>query len=68
MSTRKQKLVIEKLEKKAFKTYNIKALWQCNHELSSNSKANSPTSELAKSSNSTLCKKINSTNLCSNIT
>ena len=50
LSTRRQKLAVEKLEKEVSKTYNIKALWQRNHDLGLNSKANTPRSEQAKSS------------------
>lgn len=52
LSARRQKLAAEILKKEVSKTYNIKALWQCNHDLGLNFKANTPVSELAKSSES----------------
>lgn len=60
LSAKKQKLAIEKLEKKTFKTYNIKALWQCNCKLGFNSKARIIVFDLAESSESALGKEKNS--------
>lgn len=50
MLAKKQKLAIEKLDKKTSKTYNINAVWQCNCDLGLNFKANTPVFELAKNS------------------
>ena len=67
-SARRQKLAAEKLEKEASKTYIIKALWQRNRDLGLNSKANTPASELAESSESALDKERNSAHLLSDVT
>ena len=57
MSTKKQKLATKKLEKEVSKTYNIKVLWQRNHNLDLNFKANIPILKLAESSEFALVKK-----------
>lgn len=64
---RRQKLTVEKLEKKASKTYNIKAFWQYNCNLGLNSKVNILVSELAKSSKSASSKEKNFSHFFSNI-
>lgn len=68
LSARKQKLATKKLEKKASKTYNIKALWQRNRDLYLNFKANNPVSELAESLKSVLSEKTNFAYLFSDFT
>ena len=67
-SARRQKLAVEKLEKEASKTYNIKALWQRNCDLGLNSKVNTSASELAESSESASGKERNSAHLLSDVT
>lgn len=59
---------MEKLEKKASKTYNIKVLWQHNYDLSLNSKANIHASQLAESLELTFDKKKNTAYLLFDIT
>ena len=59
---------MEKLEKKASKTYNIKAFWQHNHDLGLNFKANILACELAESSKLASGKEINSAHLLSDVT
>lgn len=49
MLARKQILAAEKLEKMAFKSYNIKAFWQYNCNPSLNFKANTFVFELVES-------------------
>lgn len=68
LSAKKQKLVAKKLEKETSKTYNIKALQQCNCNLGLNFKANTPASKLVKSLKLILGEETNFTHLFSNVT
>lgn len=67
-STKRKKLSDKKLEKKAFKIYNIKALWQLNRELGLNFQAHTPGSELAEHLKLATGEKINSAHLFSDVT